>query len=257
MRYRGKIDRGEFAATSTEIGFDPVWSERIFLASQRKLDGEAYVRIWRRGEIDEQTLNEHLTGLFFTSEDIHALKKATEFFPSPIDLVRFAVREVYNETIRARFNLDEDISPTYLSEAAKAGLPDTQARNYWASHWVLPSVNQGFEMLHRGVIEEDDLDLLLKALDIVPFWRDRLKEISYRPYTRVDVRRMHKLGILTTGQVDTAYRDLGYDAEKAENMTRFTLAYNTDSDTGVTRSNVIKAYKMGLFGTARLRTLLS
>ncbi len=257
MRYRDKVNVADFTTTARELGFDPVWSERIFLASQRKLDGEAYVRIWRRAEIDEQTLDKHLTGLFYSGDDIVALKKATEFFPSPIDLVRFAVREVYNETIRARFNLDEDISPTYLAEAAKAGLPDTQARNYWASHWDLPSVSQGFEMVHRAVIEESDLDLLLKALDIVPFWRDKLKEISYHPYTRVDVRRMHKLGILSSTQVKRAYMDLGYDDEKAEGMTQFTLAYNTGSDTEVSKSTLTSAYKMGIIDPGRLSLLLS
>ena len=34
-------------------------------------------------------------------------------------------------------------------------------------------------MLHRGLINEGDLDLLLRSLDVMPYWRDRLKGIAY------------------------------------------------------------------------------
>ena len=51
-------------------------------------------------------------------------------------------------------------------------------------------------MLHRGVIDTAELDMLLRAQDVMPFWRDRLTAIAYRPLTRVDVRRMYKQGVL-------------------------------------------------------------
>ncbi|GAH93918.1 unnamed protein product, partial [marine sediment metagenome] len=44
-------------------------------------------------------------------------------------------------------------------------------------HWSLPSPSQGFEMLHRGVIDEAELNMLLRALDIMPFWREKLTKV--------------------------------------------------------------------------------
>ncbi len=48
------------------------------------------------------------------------------------------------------------------------------------------------------------------ALDIMPAWREPLQAISYSPYTRVDVRRMHKIGVLDDEAVFTAYADVGF-----------------------------------------------
>ena len=84
---------------------------------------------------------------------------------------------------------------------------------------MLPSIGQGFEMLHRRVIEDADLDLLLRALDVMPFWREKLKDISYNPLTRVDVRRMHRIGVLEEEGVFNAYLDVGYNEENAQLMT--------------------------------------
>ncbi|GAI92471.1 unnamed protein product, partial [marine sediment metagenome] len=137
----------------------------------------------------------------------------------------------------------------------------------WASHWLLPSVGQGFEMMQRGVIPTEStaaeplgLDRLMTALDIMPAWRDKLTAISYHPYTRVDVRRMHKIGTLDDADLVKAYMDLGFDREKAEKMRDFTIQYNfrppeidrTEEDTerakqkDLTKADVLNGYYDGL-----------
>lgn len=246
MRYRGEIESHEFYAPMKELGYEDAWADSMYNAAKRMLDGEAYVRLWRRGELTEDELDTDLAGLHFNEADSNKLKKVTEFFPQPMDLIRFAVREVYNDQIRSQFGMDDDISNTYLTEAAKAGLPEEQARNFWAAHWELPSPNQGFEMLHRNVIDKDELGNLLKALDIMPFWRDKLTKIAYSPYTRVDVRRMYGLGVLGEDELLQAYKDIGYDDEHAENMVKFTKLYEQDGQRGITRGSVTRAYKQGL-----------
>jgi len=118
-------------------------------------------------------------------------------------------------------------------------------------------------MVHRGVIDQGTLQTLLKVSDIPAFWRDKLVKISYTPYTRVDVRRMFKLGILNREQVKQAYRDIGYDETKAENMTEFTVRYETASGAStveeyeaLTRSIVIDAFKKGLLTRGETTTRL-
>ncbi|MBA7587704.1 hypothetical protein ES708_29738 [subsurface metagenome] len=100
---------------------------------------------------------------------------------------------------------------------------------------MLPSVGQGFEMLHRGVIgmtatpdEPLSLERLMTALDIMPAWREKLTAISFSPFTRVDVRRMHKIGVLKDGDLLKSYMDLGYDEFKAGKMAEFTILYNEE-----------------------------
>jgi hypothetical protein len=110
----------------------------------------------------------------------------------------------------------------------------------------------GFEMLHRGEIDEDQLRALLKALDIAPNWREPLMNISYAPFTRVDIRRMNAVGVLDEKEVFKAYQDIGYNTDKAQKLTEFTLALNEPEKTiaeqeaeGLTRSTILNFFKDG------------
>lgn len=170
------------------------------------------------------------------------------------DIITMAVREAFTPEIAARFGQYEDLPPALVEWAAKKGLRKEWAERYWAAHWSLPSPQQGFEMLHRGVIGEEDLSLLLRALDIMPFWRDKLIQISYNPLTRVDVRRMYQLGILDEDGVLKAYRDIGYNIDNAKRMTEFTTKQVRQTLSRFTPVNVVGAYTKRFVdaGTARI-----
>lgn len=254
MRYKETIDSGVYSSRALQLGFTKQVSEQIFTGARRMLDADSYIRVWRRGKLSDGELTQALTGLQFNEEDQARVKIATEFFPNPQDLIRFAVREVYSAEIRTKFRMDEDITGQFLTEAAKAGVPEDQAGNFWAAHWDLPSVQQVFEMRHREVIDDDERDVALRALDIMPFWRDKLTEIAYRPFTRVDVRRMHGMGKLTDAETKQAYKDIGYDEKKAEKMLAFTQAFNQKETTGISRGSLVNAFKSGLINSAELTT---
>ncbi|GAJ02949.1 unnamed protein product, partial [marine sediment metagenome] len=131
------------------------------------------------------------------------------------------------------------------------------AERYWAAHWSLPSPQQGFEMLHRGVIGFDDLNMLLRALDVMPFWRDKLVEIAYRPLSRVDVRRMFKLGVLDVKGVRKAYTDIGYNPYNADLMTEFTIEYVKEAPKKISTTDALSAYKNHLIEVGELRNMLT
>ena len=152
-------------------------------------------------------------------------KELAKPIPPVADIITMAVREAFTPEIAARFGQYEGLPAAYVEWVGKKGLTKEWAERYWAAHWSLPSPQQGFEMLHRGVINESDLSLLLRALDIMPFWRDKLIEISFNPLTRVDVRRMYGLGVLDKAGVLKAYKDIGYNETNANLMTEFTVRY--------------------------------
>ncbi|KKM93178.1 hypothetical protein LCGC14_1211020 [marine sediment metagenome] len=158
------------------------------------------------------------------------------------DLITMAVREAFTPEIASRFGQYEGLPPAYVEAAAKKGLTKEWAERYWAAHWTLPSVQQGFSMLHRGIIDQSDLGLLMRALDIMPFWRNKLMQLSFKPLTRVDVRRMHLLGTLDEGGVNRAYLDVGYNEHNAGLMTDFTVRYNRRSLAGFTPRDALSAY---------------
>jgi len=158
------------------------------------------------------------------------------------DLITMAVREAFTPEIASRFGQYEGLPKEYVEAAGKKGLSQEWAERYWAAHWTLPSVQQGFAMLHRGIIGQPDLNLLMRALDIMPYWRDKLMQLSFKPLTRVDVRRMHLLGTLDEGGVRRAYLDVGYNEKNAGLMTDFTVRYNRRSLSGFTPRDALSAY---------------
>ena len=177
--------------------------------------------------------------------------------PPLADIITMAVREAFSPTIAARFGQYEDYPDDLTGWAQKKGLTKDWAERYWAAHWSLPSPQQGFEMLHRGVIDRGELNMLLRALDIMPYWRDRLTEIAYRPLTRVDVRRMYKEGVLDEKEVYESYLQQGYSDQNAERMTLFTVRQTLSSLARFTTTDVVNAYTKRMISESDARSLLS
>jgi len=184
--------------------------------------------------------------------------------PPPVgDLIRMAVREVFSPEIAEAFGQYEEIPAPYLEWAEKIGLTEEWATNYWAAHWNLPSMQMGFQMLHRGVITPDQLDNLFVAQDVMPFWRERLKDISYRVVTRVDLRRFHALGIYDDAQLLDGYMKMGFNETNAAEMVQFTVAYNDSTRKGekarerdLSKSDVIGMYNDGVLDADATRGYL-
>ena len=229
----------------------------------QKPDISTLVRWQSRGIISQQDFPILADQIGWKPEEADQFNE--EYYgPPPVgDLIRMAVREVFSPEIAEEFGQFEEIPAAYLEWAEKIGLTTEWARNYWAAHWVLPSMQMGFEMLHRGAINADQLDALFVAQDVMPFWRDRLKEISYRVVTRVDVRRFHALGIYDDAQVLDAYMKMGFNETNAAEMTQFTVAYNDSTKKGekarerdLSKSDVIGMYNDGVLDAATTRGYL-
>jgi len=170
--------------------------------------------------------------------------------PSVSDLVTAELREAFVQPDRNE-QLNPGPSSFYYETMLKLGYDTFWADTYWAAHWQLPSYSEGLQMLYRlrsGAVPDnlvftvDDLKKLMRKLDIMPVYHDRLIEISYEPYTRVDIRRMYRLGVLTRDEVKSAYMDLGYNEARAEKLTQFTVADVDESEKAVTKSDVVNAY---------------
>jgi len=74
--------------------------------------------------------------------------------------------------------------------------------------------------------------------------------------TRVDVRRVFKMGIIDREQVLRTYLDLGYDDEKAEWLTKFTEMQNTEQDRDLTKAEILSAYDKAIINQGLCREML-
>jgi len=233
LRYRGHVEEGVYYDEMEKQGINKDRAESLYKGSEVLLNGYEVVSLWRRGVLTEADRNTQLLELGFTLDRINLLTHITAQIPSALDVISFAVREVYSPEIAAKFGQYEGVDEVLDvadADITATGMTRETFKKYWAAHWQLPSMRQAYEMLHRDVIDAETVDQLMVALDIMPFWRDKLRAISYAPYTRVDVRRMHKLGIIDEAGLVRAYMDLGYDADRAEGLAEFTVLYNLDPE---------------------------
>jgi hypothetical protein len=228
LQARGFLDLSTAVSDAQKHGYDEKRITAVMGASETPLDVERGMRALWRGLIDETTFENHLQRQGYNETDRQTLAGMSDIIPPVQDINSMAVRDVFSPEIADKFTLFSNVPDELKYWAKKQGLSEQWATYYWGAHWRLPSTNQGFEMFHRGVIDYETMQLLLRAVDIAPFWRDKLTKIAYNPVTRVDIRRMYKLGIIDEKEVIRRHLDLGYSPEDALSMTEFVKVYSGD-----------------------------
>lgn len=240
--YRGTSSDTDAVDGLIKLGYTEDDARILIDNGAQLIDVERTLDAMLRGEIDDTETNNRLRSLGYKPESIELLKRLALYIPPVEDLITMSVREVFSPEIAEKFGQYEDFPTEFERFARMKGVSTEWAQRYWAAHWRLPSAEMGYEMLHRDVIGQDDLNMLLRALDIMPYWRDKMIEISYRPYTRVDVRRMHKYGVLEVEDLVRAYKDIGYNDERAEKMAEFTEAYNLGEEKTLHKGELTRLY---------------
>lgn len=250
------LDTDKILDNISKADIHPDYAETYLNAVLTKPASQDIVSFQLRKDPALSELDKELTKIGIHPEYTGIYKELAYQIPPIADIITMAVREAFTPDIAARFGQYEDF-PTPLAEwAGKKGLSKEWAERYWAAHWNLPSPQQGFEMLHRGVINRAELNMLLRALDVMPFWRDKLTAIAYRPLTRVDVRRMYKQGVLDEKEVFESYLEQGYNETNAERMTEFTIRQTLATLSKFTSTDIIKAFTQRMITRSEAISLL-
>jgi len=210
----GVLDEAEFKERLKALGYDGKKAEELIAASKWVPSISDTIRLWRLGLIDTDTRNKLLRAQGVDPEAVDLALKSTLVHPSAEDIIRFAVREVFTESVVQKYGYDADIPREYLEWAERLGLSREFAKWYWRAHWEIPPPSQAIELMQRGIIDVEDVDTVLKIHDMAPYWRPRLLALAFDPYTRVDVRRMYELGVLSEEDLIKAARAIGYAAKE-------------------------------------------
>lgn len=260
---RGMLDEGQAQSNIQRTGIGAEDAEILVNIGFTVPDLALLYNMFYRDLIDDDAFDDLLKASGYTQGMLAPLKELAFFIPPVQDLITMAVREVFSPEISIPNGQFQEFPPEFEKFAKQQGVSAKWAENYWAAHWVLPSIQMGYEMLHRGEISKDELEFLLKALDVMPIWRKRLINISFSPFTRVDIRRMHKVGVLTESEVNKAYHEIGYDDDKAERLTAFTLELNKDEGgifepiaEDLTRAAILGFYSDGVIRRSAALVLL-
>jgi len=250
MVNRGYVSEADALTYLQWSGFTASDANGVLSLRFKFADINTVAQLYIRKEISETEHDARLLRAGIPAQDVALLKRLYFPVPGPQDLITMAVKEAFSEEQAAILGLDAEFPTDFAYWGERSGLSEYWAKKYWRAHWQLPSPQMGYEMLHRGVINDTELDALIKALDYTPYWRGKLKAISYNTYTRVDTRRMYQLGILTAEGVLQSYKDQGYDDEHATNLALFTVLGASEKEKDLTKADVIGGYKDGLLSRA-------
>lgn len=240
---------GHFLSPVLSTGLAPAWetmAQGVWKTAPVRLEDPAtLIRLKYKGLIDDTYFVSQMEKQGFGSTAQTSMINDYIWLPTVGDVIRWSVREAFYEDYAKTYGLDMEYPDKLNEYGAKLGISNEELKYFWRSHWELPSVRMGYEMLHRNVITDADLDKLFMAADIMPFWRDKLKAISYSPYTRVDTRRLFRDGVIGREEVKENYLAQGYDENHAEKLTAWTVKDTLAKQKDLTRTHIEKLYKEG------------
>lgn len=211
----------------------------------------------QRGIIDVNQHDTLLSQYGISLQNIELIKSVYPMLPTPSDITRMADKHIFAPDIPQIFGQNSELDDGYINEMSQWGIAEKDVRNLWASHWSLPGLQETFDMWHRGLIKDTELDVFFKLTDILPFFREKLKGLSYNLVTRVDIRRMYHVGVYTQQDVYAAYVKEGYSPKDAQDLTEFTVINDRLSEQPkavkirtLTEAMVVKAFKKGIITKA-------
>ena len=276
----GFIDERTLECMVRANGSHYSWYKKLVGANRTRPNNEQIIQLNRRGILgDEQAWHELRGNGVVEQFDRDLLYRASEALPTVSDIVRFMVRDADDAEVAAKYGTDAKLDEKYgqqlQSWARGQGITDQVMKYYWRSHWEIPSNTQLFEMLHRlrpdrktskvpadAVVTIKDIEDALVVNDTLPYWARRMIEISYKPLTRTDTQRAYFIDALTEDELYDSYMDLGYNADNATRLVRFTNQLKARKKQAVGGSekatSVLKYYKSWLISdkeaTERLKS---
>lgn len=240
------------------LGFTETNATMLLNNTTRLIDIDALLRLYRRGELgpDEQANSKALIDRAFAIGidigDLPLYEKATLQHPNAQQLIEFLVHEIFDPDTRKIQGQDQDFPDLAIPEFAKIGFDEKYARDTWANHWRLPGTGEFFDMFHRLnpaqlPFKEDDIKALnidpagisfdltalkkaLKTADIMPFWRDKLTMIAYKPLSRIDIRRIDDTIGIPLDKLEYLNREIGLSPGNAHTMAVWTKMTNKLKD---------------------------
>jgi len=215
----------------------------MFLSVYRIYDENVIRTLWLRKEIDDNKLYERMRELGYTDTRTAELVKTWEVIPGIQDILYMVAKEAFEPDAIELMGLGDEFPAEQVAWGEKQGISEFWMKKYWYAHWDQPPIQMGLEMLHRKVIGEEELDMLFRTVETPPYWRGKIKEIAYNVLTRVDSRRMHKVGVLKDDELVSVYEDQGYSNENAIRMAKFTIQYNQEKERELTKTEILSSYK--------------
>jgi hypothetical protein len=206
------------------------------------LDPNTLTTLLFRGKTSQDEVIRQLQGMGLRRQDALQYIESQKLMLTPSDTIRAGVREAFTPEIAEKFGQYQDIPKPWLEYMAKVGYFENEARLLWAAHWDLPAAGQMFDMFHRGIIDNDELNKGLRALDVMPFWRDKLIQTTYELIPRRSLALLVNQGLLNFKETIERYKKLGYNPQDSLLFTQSLFKERDEALTLPARTEAVNAY---------------
>jgi len=222
---RGKVSDSELHEFLSFAGLRDYEKNLLKELTQVRLDPMSVITAWRRDKPKYEKLFTDLKDQGWTEDRIEALKFFTLYYPSAAELIHWTAREVFEPEMVSKYGLTAGMDKLRREDFYKAGMDDTQINNHWIAHWEHASWMQVVEMLHRGIITEQDVKDWFPLVEVAPYWAENLIKTAYTWPTRVDVRRWWDMRTIDEPRLKKLYEGMGYRGENLDDYIRWTKVY--------------------------------
>ena len=189
LRAKALITDEEYKLNMGYGALDASWSDRMLGNTWRYPDFGDMRTMIHRGVKTWEDARKTLEMNLVAAEYIDAYKTIIPSIPGVGDLVRFAVREAYPDA--KTFTEHYAKMSTWM---AAQGYDQYFADAFWTAHWVIPTVSQADELLHRGEISEAEHTGLYILNDIRPEDIPALRRLTWSLPGRIEARWMFRWG---------------------------------------------------------------
>jgi len=210
------------------------------------------IKTWTlRGLMKVEESKELLAEHGYSDQFIEYMIKSWEVIPPISDLITFVVREV--------------ISPEdFYGWAAKQGLTEYWAKNYWEAHWVLPSFDNLREAFWRGIISEEEYKKYIVWHDYKPEPRPGISksdqaimaELSYKLPGRIDARWMVRWGLISKEDLKALTKAEGMHPKWIDKVTEAEYLNQLLEERTRVKSEYTSSYAKGLISREKLEEKL-
>lgn len=239
-----------------QLGLPDEQIELLFLSFHRAYDEGTIRTLYFREVITEAQVYERMKAIGYNEERTKEIMQSWPVLPSLGDIVRYIAKEAFEPEMIELFGLLEDYPIEAEEWAAKQGLEQRWVEAEWVAHWRDLGIDFMLEAYHRHIVDWPFVERYMALIEIPPKLREIVKDTAFRVYTRVDVRRMHSIGVLNDEELIVAYQDQGYDETKSIKMAEFTIKYNKEHERDLTKSEILKGYTERLIQKTEAKSML-
>ncbi len=282
---RGKITKDKLKEYLKFVGLRQEEINEVIELTKSEYSINMIITMRMRKYISEDDYYKYMSKLGYDKDKANKIMKISYTYPTPENFITFSQRKIFDNEMVKKYNLDEEFPEAIIPYAEKSGLQPDILKWFWLSHWQLPSpetVERMVNILQPDVINTKlpngeiygnkykdfgidpqkiittykDLSTYLSMAGISPYWRDRFKALTFPPITRIDLRRIYNLGLISEQELNARLLELGYSKKGASLLIDFYKNYKHKHEKELAKTEILDLYAQNSINKSETKEML-